>query len=287
MPRIAVVTDTDASLPDGLVEEWGIILVPIKIHFGEETFNACVDIDDRQMFRRINQEGKLPTTAAPSPGDFAGAFQRAFDRGAEEILCFTVSSEVSGTFQAALTARELVPEINVKVMDTWSVSMGQGFMVLEAAKLAGQGFSGEEIVRKVEEVRSRTRLFAALATLKYMAMSGRVGHLTAGMAGFLDIRPILTIQNGKLDLLEKVRTRKKAWEKILNLTVNSLQGREIEQMFILHVDALDITVLFEKQLRDVLGYEGSIAVSDLTPGLSVHAGPGVVGVSYLIASEQT
>lgn len=165
--------------------------------------------------------------------------------------------------------------------------MGQGFMVLEAAKLARQGFSGEEIVRKVEEVRSRTRLFAALATLKYMAMSGRVGHLTAGMAEFLDIRPILTIQNGQLDLLEKVRTRKKAWEKILNLTINSLQGREIEQMFILHVDAREETELFERQLRDVLGYTGSIMVSDLTPGLSVHAGPGVVGVSYLISSEQT
>lgn len=120
MSRIAVVTDTNANanLMDGLVEEWGIILVPNKIHFGEETFNACVDIDDRQMFLRINREGKLPTTTVPSLGDFAGAFQRAFDWGVEEILCFTVTSEVSGTYQADLAVSELVPDINVKVIDS-------------------------------------------------------------------------------------------------------------------------------------------------------------------------
>jgi DegV family protein with EDD domain len=281
MARTAVITDTDASLPLELADEYGIMQVPITIHFGDQVLQACHEIDDRELFLRVDQDSKVPTTAAPSPGDFARAYRQAAETGADQVLCFTVSSQVSATYQSALTARELVPELTVEVVDTWSVSMGQGFLVLEAAEMIRHGLSVQEILEQMEEIRSRTHLFAALDTLRYMAMSGRVGHLTAGMANVLDIKPILTIRNGKLDLLEKVRTRRKSRARLIDLIQNSLTGKEIKRIFLIHVDALERAEAFEVQLRKALGYRGPMPYTELTPGLSVHAGKGVVGAAYL------
>lgn len=278
---IAIITDTDASLPDALAEELGIYQVPITIHFGDEILKSNYEINDIALIERIKQEGKLPTTAAPAPGEFAAAYQKAFENGADEVICLTVSGEVSATYKAAQTARELMPDHQITVVDTWSVSMGQGFMVLAAAKLARKGTDREAILEQVFQVRDQTYLFASLATLKYMAMSGRVGAISAEMAKMLSIMPILTIKEGKLDLLEKVRTRKKAWNRLIELTEESLAGRRIEDMFLLHVaaeeDAKQFLDLLEKRVD--LGRE--VPITNLSPGLSVHTGPGLVGLAFI------
>ena len=201
MSTIAIVTDTDSSLPPSLADEYGIIQVPIIVHFGQQSFKAGEEIDDALTFQRIDRDGELPSTSAPSPGDFAEAYRRALQGGAAEVICFTVSGEVSATFDAAVNAKEMVREGPVTVVDTKSLSMGQGYMALEAARMAQEGKTREEIITRTQGLRERTHLFAALSTLKYMAMSGRIGHLSAGMANFLNIKPILSIQDGKLDLL--------------------------------------------------------------------------------------
>jgi len=277
---IAIISDTDTSLPASSLNEYGIRQVSITIHFGEEILKACSDITDEQLVERVKQEGKLPKTAAPSPGDFSEAYQEAFENGADEIICLTVSGDVSATYAAAVTAKELHPGKEITIVDTKSISMGQGFMVLKAAELAREGKNREEILTAVEYVRNRTHLFAALDTLKFMAMSGRVGHLTAEMAGVLNIKPILTIKDGKLDLLEKVRTRKKAWSRVLELTATALGDDEIENVFILHVAAKQEAGEFEKMLRETVPCPDVIPLTELTPGLSVHTGAGLVGVAF-------
>jgi len=277
---IAIISDTDTSLPASSLNEYGIRQVSIMIHFGEEILKACSDITDEQLVERVKQEGKLPKTAAPSPGDFSEAYQEAFENGADEIICLTVSGDVSATYAAAVTAKELHPGKEITIVDTKSISMGQGFMVLKAAELAREGKNREEILTAVEYVRNRTHLFAALDTLKFMAMSGRVGHLTAEMAGVLNIKPILTIKDGKLDLLEKVRTRKKAWSRVLELTATALGDDEIENVFILHVAAKQEAGEFEKMLRETVPCPDVIPLTELTPGLSVHTGAGLVGVAF-------
>lgn len=283
MSSIAIITDTDSSLPARVAHEAGVIQVPIKLHFGEETYKTGEDMDDTQVFARIDREGELPTTSAPSPGDFANAFLRAFEEGAEELICFTVSGEVSATYEAALAGKDMVDQGRLTVVDSRSLSMGQGYMVLKAAELAAQGADTEEIIYAAEDVRDRTHLFAALSTLKYMAMSGRVGHLTAGMANILSIKPILTIQDGKLDLLEKVRTKKKSWHRLIELVRESLAGKGVEAMSLLHVDAREDARDFEHLLRENVDCPESIPCYDLTPGLSVHAGAGLVGVTFVKA----
>lgn len=278
--KIAIISDTDTSLPVRSLEEFDIRQVSITIHFGEETLKACSDITDEQLVERVKKEGVLPTTAAPSPGDFSIAYQDAFDKGADEIICLTVSADISATYQAAVSAKDLLPGKEITVFDTKSISMGQGFMVLKAAELAQAGKSKDEILAAVEDVRDRSHLYAALDTLKFMAMSGRVGHLTAEMANILNIKPILTIKDGKLDLLEKVRTRKKAWSRILELTEESLGDGEIESIFILHVAANEEAKQFEKLLRERVTCPEDIPLTGMTPGLSVHTGAGLVGVAF-------
>lgn len=283
MPRIAIVTDTDASLPAEVAARHAIPLVPISVQFGAESYDSGIDIDDARLFARIDRDGKLPTTAAPTPGKFAQAYQSAFDAGASQVICFCVSSKVSAAYSSALTARDLMPGCDVTVVDSGSLSMGQGFMALAAVESVTAGATKEEAIARAMDVRSRSHLFAALATVKYLAMSGRVGHLAAGMASLLDVKPILTLRDGRLDLLERVRTQKKAWARAVELAAQAAGGKPIERMAILHVNAAANARQFESQLRYQLTCPDQVMTVELTPGLSVHAGDGVVGVALVIA----
>lgn len=282
MSKIAIVTDSDASLPLDVAAKYNIRQVPIAVHFGEETFDTTVDITESDLFERIDKEGTLPTTSAPSPGKFAEAYKAAFDEGADSVICFCVSGEISATYAAALNAVDLVDGKDVTVIDTRNLTMGQGFMTLAAAEAAAAGASKEEIIAQAMDVGERAHLYAALSTLKYLAMSGRVGHLAAGMAGMLNIRPILTIENGKLEMLEKIRTRKKSWNRVFELSKEALGDKSIERMAIVHSNAPEDAKEFEGLLREALPCPDEIMVCELTAGLSVHSGAGMVGACFVV-----
>ena len=176
MSSIAVITDTNASLPADVAARYSIQQVPITVHFGDEVLKTGVDIDDARLFARVDREGRLPTTAAPSPGAFVKAYQSAFEQGAEQVICFCVSGEISATYAAAVAARDMVLEREIRVVDSRVLSMSQGFMVLAAAQAAESGAPIDEVIARAIAVRDRTHLFAALSTLRYLAMSGRDGQ---------------------------------------------------------------------------------------------------------------
>ena len=278
MPSIAIVTDTDASLPAEVAARHGVTQVPIMVNFGEEMLKSDEEIDNATLFARVDRDGKLPTTSAPSPGQFAEAYEAALTAGAEQIVCLCVSAEISGTYGAAVVARDIFPERDISVVDTRTLALAQGFMVLAAAEAAKEGASVEEIIAHARDVGERTRFYAALSTLKYLAMSGRVGHLAAGMATILNVKPILTARDAKLDLLERVRTRKKAWARVIELTGEFLGDHAVERMAIMHVAVPDEAREFEARLRASLNCPDEILVAGLSPGLSVHSGAGMVGV---------
>jgi DegV family protein with EDD domain len=282
MSVVAIITDTDASLPQSISEEFGIYQVPITVNFGNEVLKTGIDIDDQSLFERVDREGKLPTTSAPAPGDFSMVFEKAFDSGAESILCFCVSSEISATYAAAMTARQLIPERDIHVVDTRTLTMAQGFMVLAAAEAAKEGHSVSDILALVEGMRERIYMFGVLPTLKYLAMSGRVGYIAAGFANVISIKPILTVRDGKLDLLERVRTLKKAWARAIQLTIEAINGRNVERLAIVHVRAESEATDFYKQLDESINYSGEVLYAELTPGLSVHSGAGMVGVCFVV-----
>jgi DegV family protein with EDD domain len=278
MPDYAIITDTDSSLPPELAARYDIRQVAINLQFGEETVRAVEEIDDAGLFLRIAQTGRLPTSSAPSPGQFAQAYRAAFESGAGGVICFCVSSKGSATFEAAQKACDLLPGRDITVVDTHSATMAQGFMVLAAAEAAAAGASRDEIKAAARAMSRRTFMFAALGSLDYLSMSGRISGLTAGMALLLDIKPVLTMRDGTLDLLERVRSEKKAWSRVIDLAADAAGGRPAAGLAIVHADAPARAQRFETLLRERMPCPDEIITAPLTPGLSVVSGPGLVGV---------
>ncbi len=282
MTKTVIITDSDSSLPLEISNKLGIQQVPIAIHFNEKTMISGIDINDQQLFEIIDHEKKIPTTSAPSPQEFINAFQTAFDEGADTIICVCVSSEISATYQSALNAKEYFEDKDIEIIDSKTLTMAQGFMVLAAAEAASAGLPKDEIIRTIHAVGERSFIYGALPTLKYLAMGGRVGKLAAGMADTLNIKPILTVQNGKLDMLEKVRTQKKALKHIIDLSVKRLDGKKMERLAVIHVNApLEAQKLLD-ELCERINCPTDAFIAEFTPGLSVHAGAGLIGIIVIM-----
>ena len=285
MTKIRFVTDSNASLPSNIVKKFNIIEIPIHIQFGEDSYVTNEDIDDSKLFELIDERKVLPTTAAPSPAAFQQAFEKAFEEGAEHIICICCSSTVSATYQAALMAVESAPEGTVTVVDSLSLSLAEGFQVIEAAEKAADGAGVEEVLAAISSVQNRTHVYAALPTLKYLAMGGRMGKLAAGLGETLNIKPILTLIKGKLDLLEKVRTWRKARQRLVALAQECSAGKAVERVGLVHVNneqgALD---LFE-MIKEAVPVSAEPIVTEFTPGISVHTGSGVIGF-VLVTKEE-
>ncbi len=278
MPNIAIVTDTDSSLPPELAARFEIRQVPITIHFEAESYTTGVDIDDAALFDKVDRLNQLPTTSAPSPGAFNEAFDGAFTAGAGAVVCICVSSEVSATYAAAHAACSDFPGRPITVLDSRALSMGQGFMALAAAEAACDGASMQQVVARARDVGARIHLYAVLSTLKYLALSGRVGKVAAGLANTLNIKPLLTVREGKLEMLEKIRTRRKAVQRMLDLTRQAVDDGRVERAAIIHVNNPTGAAELQEQLRRTVECPTQIVTAEFTPGLSVHAGSGVVGL---------
>ncbi len=282
MTKTVIITDSDSSLPLAISNKLGIQQVPIAIHFQDKTLCSGIDINDQLLFEMIDREKKIPTTSAPSPQEFITAFQKAFDQGADNLICICVSSEISATYQSALHAKEHFSDKDVEIIDSKTLTMAQGFMVLAAAEAAAAGRSKAEILQTVQSVGERSFIYGALPTLKYLAMGGRVGKLAAGMADTLNIKPILTVQNGKLEMLEKVRTQKKALKHIIELTVKKLNGKKVERLAIIHVNAADEAQKLLDTLCQYVACPNDAFIAEFTAGLSVHAGAGLLGIVVIM-----
>lgn len=276
MAVIHIITDTDASIPADLAASHQIHQVPILIQFGEETYSACEMINDKQLFEKIDTLGKLPTTAAPSPSAFNAAFTNAFAAGADSIICITVGSKISRTYDSAITAAADFPGRLITIVDSENLSLCQGFMAIEAAEAVAAGANHDQAVTAALDLSSRMHLYGSLTTLKYLAMGGRIGNVSAKMAGFLDIRPIMTMIDGKLGLLEKVRTHRVALNRLVQLLEKSVANKSIVKAGIVHVNNPEDASLLESRLRDVLPMPEKLIVAEFTPGLSVHGGSGLI-----------
>lgn len=283
MPKTVVVTDTNSSLSKAVCESLGIIQVPIHIMFENQTYLTGVDINDEKLFKMIDERQILPTTAAPSPNAFHEAFQKALDQGADQIVCICCSSKISATYDAAKMAADEFPGKDIAVVDSLQLTIAEGFQVLKAAEMAAKGATLDEIVAAIEELKPRLHVYGALPTLKYLAMGGRMGKLLAGVAETFNIKPILTSIEGKLELLEKVRTWRKARARLVALAIEKTKGTSITQIGMFHVNNRDGTVELYKDLAKALPVPENYLLEEFTPGLSVHAGSGVIG--YVLVTE--
>ena len=283
MPKTVIVTDTNSSLSKALCEPLDIIQVPIHIMFDDETYLTGVNVDDQKLFQIIDQQRIFPTTAAPSPNAFQQAFQQAFDQGADQIVCICCSSQISATYDAAKMAAGEFSGKTIAVVDSLQLTLAEGFQVLKAAEMAKQGADLDEILNAIEALKPRLHVYGALPTLKYLAMGGRMGKMAAGLADTLNIKPILTATGGKLELLEKVRTWHKARARLVELAVETAKETSVVQIGMFHVNNVDGTLELYKDLTKALTVPEEYLLEEFTPGLSVHAGSGVIGYVLVTA----
>lgn len=280
MKNIAIITDTDSSLPVDLTVQNGIRQVPINLIIDGETYETGVDIDDHLLFEKLEKFKKYPTTSAPSPAAFAKAFKAAILEGAQSIICICVSGKVSSSYDSAVLASQMFQQ-DIVVVDSLNLSMGQGFMVLTAAEAVLNGATREEVLEHLANVGKRIHTFAVLPSLKYIALSGRLNKYSANIAIILDIKPILTVQDGKLEVISRQRTVSKAIDKMFELMINACDGKAIERGAIIHADCPEKVQNLQNKINISFLELKPFLLSEFTPGLSIHTGPGTVGITIL------
>ncbi len=282
---IRIVTDSTCDLPQQYVVRYNIKVVPIVIHFGEEVYLDRVTIDAQTFYGMIDEQRALPKTSQPSPGDFTAAFREvaaAAEGDGDQILSIHVTGKLSGTCQSAQMAAEMVKdEIPVTVFDSLGGSAGLGFMCVEAARMAEAGASLEEIVSRLEYMRKEINIFLTLADLRFAQMSGRVGRLQGTLASLLNVKPIIVLEDGIIDAQERVRTRRRAIDRMLELTAQRV-GDSPVNIGVMHaatpVEAQELLAQAQKMFNCQESY-----VNDLALGLAVQFGPGTLGiVSYRV-----
>ena len=273
---VRIVTDSSADLPAGLAGDLSIEVVPLKVRFGEEEFSDGVDLAPAAFWARLRGSRTMPQTAAPSPGDFERAFTKVLWEGASGIVCVTLSSKVSATYQAArLAAESVASRCRVAVVDSLSVSAGLGNLCRRAARRAADGADLEEVVAQTETTRDTASLYGAVETLEYLRRGGRIGTARALLGSALSIRPLLRARQGIVDLAAMVRTRCRA----LTWIADRLEAdRPVESVTVFHAEAPDLETFVGMVAARVPGQD--VEVTTMGPVLGTHVGPGTVGVSY-------
>jgi DegV family protein with EDD domain len=280
MPGVHIVTDSACDLTDQLVKEHGVIVVPLTIRFGTEEFEDRRQLSPAEFWDRCRGKGDLPQTAAPSPGAFQAAFSQAVDEGADAVLCLTISSKVSGTYASAKTAADSFSAAPVRVVDTYSLTMGQGLLVIAAAEEAAAGASIDDIVSATEDRIPRTRIYGVLGGLEHLQRGGRIGGARALLGSLLNIKPVIQLKDGEVAEESKQRTRARA---IAYLIDKVKADAPLERVALADGACDDITAVTAK-LED-LATEHPLLSVDLGPVVGTHAGPNTVGICYIIPAR--
>ena len=251
--------------------------MPIReARFGEEEFTDCVDLTPAEFWAKCASSDKLPETAAPSPGAFAEAFEAARAAGAPGVVCLTISGELSGTYQSALTAAESIEDFDVVVIDTRAVTMAEGFLTIVAAEAAASGASVAEIVAIVNENLDRVGVVGSLDTLEHLKKGGRVGGAQALLGSMLSIKPLLELKDGKVAEAGRQRTRAKA---ISHLAKVVTEAGPYARLAVAHGSAPDVDTLVAK-LADV-ECDTPMVVTEIGSVVGTHGGPGIIGICWL------
>lgn len=274
MKRIGIVTDSGASLPEDIVAAYDLEVVPMGIQLEGKIVRDGVDLT-REGFYALMSEVLGMSTSQPSPGDFLEVYERAASR-ARELISIHITSKASGTYQVANLVKDKLP-IPITTFDTLSCSMGQGFLVVEAAKAALEGKSREEILGLLHALRDRVAVYAVVPTLKFLSRSGKVGRVKALVANLLNVKPIISMRDGSAEVVGKVRSQPKAFEQLISLVDKRFPQQRLRAA-VMHTNAPEKAEEFKRLVQTRLQCE-DILVTDMGSALAVHGGPGMIGIA--------
>jgi DegV family protein with EDD domain len=275
---VRIVTDSAADIPPSLAQELGITVVPLTVRFGSESYISGVELSPEAFWQKLKSSSEAPATAAPSAGDFQEAFEKLLADGADGVVSIHLSSKLSATYQSAQVAAQEIGNGKVNVVDSLAVSAGTGLLAMHAVDLARGGANAADIAAEIDGMRTQVRLYGVIDTLEYLRRGGRIGGAQALLGTMLKVKPVISLDDGIVEPVTRVRTRAKALEHIAEL-VGADKDR-IERLIVIAGDAPDAD-------RFVTMLAGSVHVapSDVWPFgpiVGAHAGPGVMGVAYLV-----
>jgi len=279
MTRVAVITDSASDLTPAQADAGNVTVVPLLVYFGDKEYRAGVDMSAEDFWAELTRPGApFPRTSAASPGTFKEAFDKAFADGADEIVCVSVGSKLSATIKSAQVAADLLPGKTIHIVDTESATLCQGLLALTAGAMAAVGASSQEIVDNLERRRDTARLYLVLDTLEYLKRGGRISAAQAAIGSVLSVKPIITIEDGVVETVDRPRTRGKARARLLELFEGAKQP---ERVAILDCKAPEVES-FADDLAKLLKFPREEMTFNLVgPSVGPHVGPGSYGAVVL------
>jgi DegV family protein with EDD domain len=276
---LRVVTDSTSYVPPEILQQHQIVVVPLKVLFGAEVYDEITGLSNADFYRRLITTADFPTTSQPASGEFKQAYQQILQGSpSAQILVLTISSKLSGTYNAAMAAAEQFSDTKITVFDSLSAAMGLGLMAITAAELASTGHDLAQILARLEQMRRDTRIVLVVDTLEYLKRGGRIGTAAAFLGTLLNTKPILAVVEGTLQPLDRVRTKKRALERLFSELEGQLtHPRQPVQAGIMHIAAQaeleNLAAMMIERFNITRFY-----TSELGPVIGAHLGPGALGV---------
>lgn len=277
MNPIAIVTDSGTDVPEALCHRWDIHVLPLLVQYEAMTCRDRVDITVQQVLDRLDLE--IPKTSMPTLGDAVALLESLRDQGYKEALAVTISSGLSGTCQMLRLAAEDIEGIDVRVVDSRSIGIGAGALVIRAAELAAQGMGLDALEQSVEAMTRKIHVFFTMETLQYLQKGGRIGKMSAAVGNLLSVRPVITCnKEGVLQTVQKVRGNSAALEAAVSQTVKAVGDQKRFRLFVAHADAAKRARTAAEILKTRLPNAEDILLAEIGPALAVHSGPGLLGM---------
>ena len=281
---LRIVTDSIADLPPQLASELQIAVVPCQVFWGEEVYRDGVDLQHQEFYERLARSAELPKTSQPPVSRFVETYGRLLDaEGSEAVISIHVAGNLSGTVNAAWAAAQTRPDPSrIEVIDSGQLSMGQGWAVIEAAKMAQAGSSRQDVSRAIHAMLPRLRAAAMIDTLENLYKGGRINQVTAALGTALQIKPLITIQAGQLEAAERIRTRSRALRRLVAL----VRGwGSLARVAVMHTGAEDLARDLAASIED-LAPDGDLMIGPAGTALTTHLGIGAVGVCAVLAASK-
>lgn len=277
---IKIVTDSTSYIPKQYIDEYGISVVSLNVILNGDSYRE-VELSNETFYEKMKQAKEIPTSSQPAPGEISDIFKRIISSG-DSILGIFLSSDMSGTVSSANLVKEMIleeyPEGRIEIIDSRTNCMQLGYVVLEAAKAAKEGKSMEEVIDIASKVINSSRFIFTPETLEYLKKGGRIGGAAALLGNILQIKPILTVKDGKTTVLTKVRTKKKAIDSIINILEEDMSSRELRGITVHHINCYNEGVLLANKIQEKLGID--VNIESIGPVIGLHVGPGSIGIAY-------